>query len=283
MTTPFRFGAVTYMMFPDLLTGTSDEALTTLSKIARYPELVVWEVPYRDGLYNDDLIDLLRRREVLIGTQTPSIQDGWSLSAVDEAERALAVRHLRSALDLAGHMCASYVGLWSGSATSDPQAHKEALARSLEEVATQAEAARTTLLLEPFPDCDLQAPVIRTARQGIDLCNAVDAPVMLMFDPAHHTLADGHLPPVDLENDVRAIGYVQLGSGWQDRTGDRHDHHPAFDDQQATSSWTDMLDLLGWFAEHGYHGPASFEVKPSEARDGATTLHYLAELARRRR
>lgn len=283
MTTPFRFGAVTYMVFPDLLTGTSSEVLTTLSKIAQYPELSVWEVPYRTEAYNADSVDVLRPREVLIGTQTPSIQDGWSLSAADEAERALAVKHLRSALDLAGHMRASYVGVWSGSATSDPQAHKEALARSLEEVAAQAEATETTLLLEPFPECDLPTPVIRTANQGIDLCKAVDAPVKLMFDAAHHTLADGSLPPVDLENDLSEIGYLQLGSGWQDGTGERHDHHPAFDDRHATSSWTDMLALLGWFAEHGYQGPASFEVKPSEARDGAATLHYLAELARGRK
>lgn len=43
---------------------------------------------------------------------------------------------------------------------------------------------------------------------------------------------------------MREIGYLQLGAGWQD-TGARHDHHPAFEEQHATSSWTAMLALLG--------------------------------------
>ncbi|MGE2832680.1 sugar phosphate isomerase/epimerase family protein [Mycobacterium sp. SMC-4] len=268
-------GVVTYILYPELVDGTVDEARTALTELGRFATLSVWEIPYRTDIYDDDVVrGLLEGRELMLGTQTSFIKRGWNLSALDDESWREAVDHLRSAIALAGDLGAPWVALWAGEDTASEPASASRLVEAIGQVKDQAERAGVRLLLEAFPTCSFGGSVVPDLATAVDVCKKSGGAIGIMFDPAHHTLVGDTLPPASWE----CVDYVQLASGGLTPDGKPVDSHPFFGAENAISNWSDMLTLTRDAQRHGYAGPAVFEVR--DESDRLAMLSRLDDLGR---
>jgi sugar phosphate isomerase/epimerase len=276
MTSPLLPGLVSYMLYPELVAGSLDQARSALMAVREHPEFAVWELPYREGMYGDEKVRLLLQdRILLLGTQTTFIQNGINLSAVDEEEWLVACRHLERAVSLAADIGAAYVALWAGESTAAAPGCTARFLDAVGQVADRARGAGIRLLIEPFPRCSFGGSVLADLATAESVCRASGGVLGVMFDPAHHTLAGGSLPPASWE----CIDYVQLAAGGRADDGRPVDSHPLFGAPNSTATWREMVDLLADGRSHGYQGPAVFEVK-AEPNDRTAMLARLAKLSR---
>ncbi|MFE7423350.1 TIM barrel protein [Rhodococcus sp. NPDC057529] len=276
MITPVAAGLVTYNLYPELVSGSVEHAEAALGAIREHDIFEVWEIPYRDGIYDDPKVrSLLQDKTLLIGTQTSFIQQGMSVAAVDDDAWNHAYTHLTSAVQLAAEIGATYLAMWGGESTQERPGSPERTLKAIEGVRTRAEDGGVRLLIEAFPRCSFSASLVPDHHTAVELCKAAGGALGIMFDPAHHTLAGSSLPLDSWEH----VDYLQLAAGGIDPHGQPVDSHPLFGADDANLGWADMLSLVDNGVRAGYEGAATFEVKAEPAKRRAM-LETLAGLGR---
>lgn len=253
-----EFGLVTYLLYPELVDGDVGAVIGALDAIDASSDFGTWEIPWRaDGVFGrDDVRRRLKGKRLLIGTQTTFIQTGLCLSCADSGVRSRARQSVTDAIALAARLGAEWVAVWGGDSTDAQPADRERFVDELRPLAAFATERRVRLLLEPFPRCSFAGSVVATLADAQSVCDEVPG-LAIMFDPAHHQLEGGELPPISW----RHVGYVQLCAGGRDDSGGAVDSHPLFGAPGSMATLQDIGVVVHEAKLAGYRGPYTYEVK----------------------
>jgi len=188
------------------------------------------------------------------------------LTDPDRADAA--AESIRRSLALADEHGCRYVNVKTGAVQSgySREAQRQNAVAVLREIASDAEAADATLVLEPLNPLDAADHFIHTAGEGYALLDAVDSPgVGFLFDVYQEQLARGNIVNTLRET---AAGYV--------------DHVHVADPPHRGEPGTGELNwetIVGALADAGYDGYIGGEFVPTG--DPVAALESLVELGER--
>jgi len=216
-------------------------------------------VDYHDPAALDEVADWLTRERLRLHSLHAPVMERFegrwvhplSIASPDEAARALAVGETKAALELARRVPLSVLvvhpGLQDSLLSPAVQNSREAVARSVEEIAACASPLGVRVALEVIPNA------MATAGALVDLLDELDIPeVGVCLDFGHAHLQGGVVDAIETLSGVLAATHVH------DNHGRRDEHLAPFD---GTIDWTGALMAL---QKVGYEGTMMLELASAD-------------------
>ncbi|ABL78240.1 Xylose isomerase domain protein TIM barrel [Thermofilum pendens Hrk 5] len=207
--------------------------------------------------------------EVASGVQPLVLMQGFNPSSLVEAERKKAVSKLVEVVKTSAERGISKVAFSSG---PDPgpenrEAAKDALIKSLKEIAGEAKKFGVTVILETFDRDWDKKQLIGPIREAVEVAESVreeHGNFGLLWDLSHAPMLGEK--PSDLKLAKSYLAHIHIGCAKRLPDGRLVDWHPGFYRPGAVNGVEDVKELLKVLLEIGYTGAVGFEVKPEEGQ-----------------
>jgi len=268
-TLPWKVSVVAFMANPSL--QREEQVEETLAALASDPLFDIVELlPMSDEAWRR-AEPLISRHgvEVAVGVQPLIISQGFNPSALDEGERRRAVEMLVGAVRTAASRGARLVAFCTGPdpGPEDREAAKDALVRSIAEVAPEARRLGVTLALETFDRDWDRRRLLGPLREAVEVAEEVrgEHPNFgLLWDLSHAPMLNER--PSDLRAAREYLVHVHIGCAKRLPDGRLADTHPGFYRPGAVNGVEEVAELLRTLLEIGYRGAVGFEVRPEEGQ-----------------
>jgi Sugar phosphate isomerases/epimerases len=236
---------------PVLFTGRLEQGFQTLHENGfKYVELSLRKVDDVDPKVLKDWLAKFDLRISALATGQACLFDSLCLCSPDDAQRRNAVEHIKNMVLLSKELGANRViiggvrGRLTG--TPDQQLRQyECGVDSIRQCAQWAQEQGGTILIEAINR--YEANWILTAREGIDLINALKIPSLkLLLDTFHMNIEEANLKQAFLDAGSR-LGYVHLADNTRRAPGQGN---------------TDFDEILETLTHIGFQGPLISEILP---------------------
>ncbi len=266
---PWKVGIVAFMANPALQRG--EQVEETVATLAGDPFFDLLELlPMGDEAWGR-VEPLLARAgvEAVYGVQPYIIGRGINPSSLDEGERRRAVELLLDAVRVAAARGVRAVAFCSGPdpGSADREAAKEALVRTIGEVAGRARELGVTLVLETFDRDWDRRRLVGPLAEAVKLAEEVKSEhpnFGLLWDLSHAPMLGER--PADLRAAKDHLVHVHIGCAKRLPDGRLVDTHPSFYRPGAVNGVEEVAELLEVLLSIGYRGAVSFEVRPEEGQ-----------------
>lgn len=207
--------------------------------------------------------------EVAVGLQPLVLSQGVNLSSLKEEERRKSMELIMKALHTSFERGARKVAVCSGRdpGAENREAAKDALVRSLKELAAEAGKLGITLILETFDREWDRKQLIGPLRDAVEIAREVREHYEnfgLMWDLSHAPMLNEK--PADLKIAREYLAHIHVGCAKRLPDGRLADTHPGFYRPGSVNGVEEVADLLKVLLEIGYSGYVGFEVKPEEGQ-----------------
>ena len=213
---------------------------------------------------------------VAVGAQPVVLMQGKNPSSLDEAARKEAVEAIKKVVEESAAHGVKSVAFCSG---PDPgvgkrREAKEALIRSLKEIAEFAKDLGVTVILETFDRDWDKKQLIGPIDEALEVAKAVREEFGnfgLMWDLSHAPMLGEK--PEDLKRVTEYLAHIHVGCTKKLPDGTLKDWHPGFYRPGALNGVNEVRDLIRALHEIGYRGAVGFEVKPEEGQEWLEVVH----------
>ncbi len=207
--------------------------------------------------------------EVAVGLQPLVLSQGVNLCSLKEEERRRSVELITKAMYASFKRGARKVAVCSGQdpGAENREAAKDALVKSLRELAAEASKLGITLILETFDREWDRKQLIGPLRDAVEVAHEVKEShenFGLLWDLSHAPMLNEK--PSDLKIAREHLAHIHIGCAKRLPDARLVDTHPGFYRPGSVNGVEEVADLLRVLLEIGYSGYLGFEVKPEEGQ-----------------
>ena len=218
----------------------------------------------------DEVKTVLKDSEIKIATglQPLVLMEGYNPSSLKEEERIKAIEAIKRGIETSAKRGINTVAFCSG---PDPgrenrEAAKDALIKSLKEIAGYAKKLGVKVILETFDREYDKRQLIGPINEAVEIAKAVREEYDnfgLMWDLSHAPMLGEK--PSDLRIAAPYLAHIHIGCAKETSEGLK-DWHPGFYRPGAINGIDEVKELIRILTDIGYSGAVGFEVKPEEGQ-----------------
>ncbi len=265
---PWKVSIVGFMANPATLKGR--EVRETFQTLVNDPFFDMIEIHILPDNVWDEVKTVLKDSEIKIATglQPLVLMEGYNPSSLKEEERIKAIEAIKRGIETSAKRGINTVAFCSG---PDPgrenrEAAKDALIKSLKEIAGYAKKLGVKVILETFDREYDKRQLIGPINEAVEIAKAVREEYDnfgLMWDLSHAPMLGEK--PSDLRIAAPYLAHIHIGCAKETSEGLK-DWHPGFYRPGAINGIDEVKELIRILTDIGYSGAVGFEVKPEEGQ-----------------